>query len=119
MPLWMEKKKGAQLSAFFTKKVVPRDLSDAHGHDDVAVAVRFIGERAHLAGGLFILQLDADGAVGRGSKKIQHVAGVETDGDRIAFVFLLDILLGLAVLRARGGDLDAFFRNSKLAGVRT
>src|ERR1700722_15665891 len=28
--------------------------SDAHGHDDIAITVRFVGERAHLAGGLFV-----------------------------------------------------------------
>ena len=28
--------------------------SDAHGHDDVAVAVAFVGEWAHLSGGLFV-----------------------------------------------------------------
>jgi hypothetical protein len=31
------------------------DPSDAHGHDDVAVAVGFVGEGAELAGGLFVL----------------------------------------------------------------
>src|SRR2546426_5087396 len=115
----MEKKKGAQLSALFTKKVVPRDLSDAHGHDDVAVAVRLVGERTHLAGGLFVLQLDADRPIGGSGKKIQHVAGIEADGDGIALGFLLDIFFRFAVLRARGGDLDAFFRNREFDGVRT
>jgi hypothetical protein len=28
--------------------------SNAHGHDDVAIAVGLVGERAHLAGGLFV-----------------------------------------------------------------
>ena len=41
--------------------------SDAHGHDDVAVAVGFVGEGAHLAGGLFVFELDADGAIGGGA----------------------------------------------------
>src|SRR6266404_10005503 len=98
----MENKKSAKVSAFFKWKVVFRDPSDAHGHDDVAVAVGLIGERTHLAGGLFILQLDADGAVGGSGKKIQHVAGVEADGDGITLVFLLDIFFGFAILRARG-----------------
>src|SRR6266446_2745113 len=70
LPRWMEKKKGAQVSTFFTEKVVLRDLSDAHGHDDVAVAVRLVGERTHLAGGLFVLQLDADRPIGGGGEKI-------------------------------------------------
>src|SRR5437016_10565476 len=65
-----------------------RKKSDAHGHDDVAVAVGLVGERPHLPGGLFVLQLDTDRAIGRGAKKIQHVAGVETDGDGFAFEFL-------------------------------
>src|SRR5690348_15623 len=59
--------------------------SNAHGHDDVSVAVGLIRERAHLAGGLFVLQLDAHRAIGRGSKKIEHVCGVETDADGVAF----------------------------------
>ena len=28
--------------------------SDAHGHDDVAITVRLVGQRTHLAGGLFV-----------------------------------------------------------------
>src|SRR5882762_7306808 len=81
-----------------------RGESNAHGHDDVAVAVGLVGERAHLPGGLFVFQFDADGAIGRGTKKIQHVGGIETDGDGLAFEFFLDCFFGLAVLRARGGD---------------
>jgi len=84
-----------------------RKSSDTHGHDDVAVAVGLIGERAHLPGGLFVLQFDADRAIGRGAEKIQHVAGIETDGDRLAFEFLLNGFFGFAVLRARCGYFDA------------
>ena len=79
--------------------VVERE-SDTHGHDDVAVAVRLVGERAHLPGGLFVFQFDADRAIGGGAKKIQHVAGIETNGDRLAFEFLLDSFFCFAVLRA-------------------
>src|SRR5580704_1263935 len=83
--------------------------SDAHRHDDVAVAVAFVGERAHLAGGLFVLQLDADRAVRRSAEKIEHVAGIETDGDGVALVFLLDVFFCFAVLWARSGNFNAFF----------
>jgi len=96
----------------------PNFRSDAHGHDDVAVAIAFVGERAHLAGGLFVFELDADGAVGRSCEKIEHVAGIEADRDGIALVVLLDIFLGFAVFRAGGGNLDAFGGNGQLDGVR-
>jgi hypothetical protein len=43
-----------------------RTFSDAHGHDDVAIAVGFIGKGAQLASRLFILEFDADRPVGRG-----------------------------------------------------
>src|ERR1700730_8253792 len=96
-----------------------RISSNAHGHDDVAVAVAFVGERAHLPRGLFVFELDADRAVGCGGEKIQHVGRVETDGDGIAFIFLIDIFLSFAVLRAGCGDLDAFLGDGKLHRVRT
>src|SRR5437016_181773 len=92
--------------------------SDAHRHDDIAVAVGLISERPHLAGGLFVFQFDADGTIGRGTEKIQHVAGIEADGDGLALEFFLDALFCLAVFRAGGGDLDAFFRDGQLHGVR-
>ena len=73
-------KKGASKGAFFCTIFLNLECvcamwltSNTHGHDDVAVAVRFVGERAHLAGGLFILQLNADRTVGRSSKKIEHI----------------------------------------------
>src|SRR5438552_19213675 len=75
--------------------------SDAHGHDDVAVAVRLISQRAHLPGGLFVLQLDADRAIRGGAKKIQHVAGIKYEGDGIALEFFLDTYFGIDVFRAR------------------
>ena len=87
--------------------------SNAHGHDDVAVAVQFVGERAQLAGGLFVLEFDADGTFGGGGKKIEEILAIEADGDGLAFVFLLDVLLGFAVLRARRGKLDAFAIDAK------
>ena len=92
--------------------------SDAHGHDDVAVAIAFVGERAHLAGGLFILELDADGAIGGGGEKIEHVGGIEADRNRIAFVFLLDIFFCFAVFGARRGDFDAVAADGELYSVR-
>src|SRR5215469_13164524 len=69
--------------------------SDAHGHHDVAVARRFVGDGTQLAGGLFVFQLEVDGAVG-GGEEIEEVLGVEADGDRIAFEFFLDDFLGFA-----------------------
>jgi hypothetical protein len=92
--------------------------SDAHGHDDVAVAVGFVGEGAHLAGGLFVLELDADGAIGGGCEEVKHVSGIETDGDGIAGIFLFDIFLGFAVLGAGSGNFDAFVGDRELDGVR-
>src|SRR6202008_4331700 len=94
------------------------ETSDAHGHDDVAVAVVFVSEGTHLAGGLFVLELDTDGAVGSGGKKIEHVAGVETDGDRIAVIFLLDRFLRFAIFGARSRNFHAFVRDRKLHGMR-
>src|ERR1700730_1112037 len=35
-----------------TRTLATTSSSDAHGHDDVAVAVAFVGERAHLPRGL-------------------------------------------------------------------
>ena len=92
--------------------------SDAHGHDDVAIAVLFIGERADLPRGLFVLELDADGAVGRGAQKIEQRLSVKADGDGLAFVFLFDGLAGLAIFRARGGELHALLIHGKLHGMR-
>src|SRR5882724_10373166 len=95
-----------------------RPESDAHGHDDVAVAIGFVGKGAHLSGRLFVFQFDADGAFRGGGEKIQHVTGIETDGDGVARVFLVDIFLGFAVFRAGSGNFDAFFRDRKFYGVR-
>ncbi len=47
-----ETKKATPKSAFLPNSFWFFTASDAHGHDDVAVAVRLIGERTHLAGGL-------------------------------------------------------------------
>src|SRR5690242_3331242 len=47
--------------------------SNAHGHDDVTIPVGLVGERTHLAGGLFVLQLDAYRAIGGRGRKIEHV----------------------------------------------
>src|SRR5262249_55173475 len=74
--------------------------SDAHGHDDVAVTVGFVGKRAHLAGRLFVLQFDADRAFRCSAQKIEHIAGVETDRDCVALVFLVDVFFGFAIFRA-------------------
>ena len=48
-----------------------RARSDAHGHDDVAVAAGFVGERTELAGGLLVLELEADRAIGHGAEKVE------------------------------------------------
>src|SRR5947208_10876031 len=90
-----------------------RPESDAHGHDDVAVAVGLVGEGTHLPGRLFVLQFDADRAFGGGGKKVEHVAGIEADGDGVARVFLVDIFLGFAVFGAGSGNFDAFLGDGK------
>jgi len=105
----------AEFSVFTTRDV---NASDAHGHDDVAVAIAFVGEGAHLAGGLFVLELDADGAIGGGGEKIEHVSGVEADRNRIAFVFLLDVFFRFAVFGARRGDFDAVTADGEFDCVR-
>src|SRR2546430_5530553 len=96
-----------------------RPESDAHGHDDVAVAIGLVGKGAHLAGRLFVLQFDADGAFRGGGEKIQHVAGIEADGDGVARVFLVDIFLGFAVFGAGSGNFDTFLGDGKFYGVGT
>ena len=46
----------ALVSAIFSATVrCPALASDAHWHDDVAVTVGLVGERAHLARGLLVL----------------------------------------------------------------
>src|ERR1700757_2165561 len=92
--------------------------SDAHGHNDVAIAIALVGEWAHLSGGLLVLKLDADGSVGGGGEKIEHVAGIETDGDGVALVFLIDGFLGFAVFRAGRRDFHTFWRDSEFHGMR-
>ena len=92
---------------------------NAHGHNNVTIPVRLVGERTHLAGGLFVLQLDADRAIGGCGQKIEHVRRIETDGDRVSLVILLDVFLGLAVLRTGCGNLHAFFRDRELDGMRS
>src|SRR5712692_2811913 len=73
VPNWNFKQKSRSCEAYLRSQIVISEFehgrhekSDAHGHDDVAVAIAFVSEGAHLAGGLFVLELDADGAVGRG-----------------------------------------------------
>src|SRR5260221_5532071 len=95
-----------------------RPESDAHGHDDVAVAIGFVGEGAHLAGGLFVFQFDADRAFRGGGEKIEHVAGVEADGDGVALIFLVDIFLGFAVFGAGSRNFNAFLGDGKFYSVR-
>src|SRR5690348_6334839 len=48
-------KQGARVSALFLRSALSKvaGMSDAHRHDDVAIAIRLVGQRAHLAGGLF------------------------------------------------------------------
>src|SRR5579859_398016 len=104
------------LSFGTSRRLLP--ASDAHGHDDVAIPVGLIGERAHLAGGLLVLQLDAYRAIGGRGQKIKHVRRIETDGDRVTLVILLNVFLGLAVLRTGCGYLHAFFRDRELDGMR-
>src|SRR5712692_3442683 len=92
--------------------------SDAHRHDDVAVAVLLVGQRAHLPGRLLVLELDTDGALGRRGEEIEQVLRIEADGERVALVFLLDRFLGLAVFGAGGGKLEALLGERELYRVR-
>ena len=70
-----------------------------------------------MPGRLLVFQFDADRAIGRGREKIQHVGGVESDGDRITLIILLDALFRFSVLRTRRGKLDALFGDRKFHGV--
>src|SRR5271155_5746607 len=96
----------------------PIEASYAHGHYDVAVAAGPVAEGTELAGGLFVLQLEADRAIRGGGEKIEQVLRVETDGDGLAFVFFLDGFFGFAVLGTGGGNLQAFLGQHELYGVR-
>src|SRR5208283_3129848 len=80
------------------------ERSDAHGHNDVAIAVAVVGQRTHLAGGLFILEFDADRAIGSRGKKIKNVGRIEPNRDGIAFVFLFDGFFRFTILGARSGN---------------
>src|SRR6202142_1515005 len=91
--------------------------SNAHWHDDVAVARGFVGKRPKLAGGLFVFQFEADGAIGSGGKKIENVLRVETDGDRVSLEFFFDHLFCFAVFGAGGGNFHAFFREHEFHGA--
>jgi hypothetical protein len=46
------------------------------------VAAGFVAERASLAGGLFVLQLETDRAIGSGSEEIEQELRVEADDER-------------------------------------
>src|ERR1700683_5124988 len=63
------------------RQLISRLSSDAHGHDDVAVAAGFVTQRTELACGLFVLQLETDRTVGRGGEKIKQGLGVEDGVD--------------------------------------
>src|SRR5580658_8858684 len=93
--------------------------SNTHGHDDVAITRSLIGQRAQLAGGLFILQFEADGAIGRGVQEIEKILRIETNGDGVAFGLFLDHFFCFAVFRARSRNLQAFFREHEFHGMRT
>src|SRR6266849_1769751 len=93
--------------------------SDPHRHDHIAVAVLLVGQRAHLPGRLLVLELDANGALGRRGEEIEQVLRIEADGERVALVFLLDRFLGLAVFGAGGGKLEALLGERELYRVRT
>src|SRR6266849_1085567 len=84
-----------------------RPQLNPHGHDDVSVAVLIVGEGAHLAGGLLVLEFNTDRPFGRRAQKIEQVLRVEADRERVAFVFLVDGFLGLAILGAGSGNLHA------------
>ena len=81
--------------------------SDAHGHEDVAVSVTvFVGVfGAHLAGGLGVLELQADFAgVADGLEEVDQVGGVEADDERVVVVGRLDGVFRLAGVGGGAGD---------------
>src|SRR5208283_5955688 len=69
--------------------------SDAHGHEDVAVLDVFGAVfGAHLAGGLGVLELQADLAGGAdGLEEVDEVLAVEADDERVVVVRSLDGVL--------------------------
>src|SRR5271156_1786292 len=79
-----------------------RPRSNAHGHYDVAIARGFVRDGAELAGGLFVFQFEADGAVGGSGEEIEKILRIETDGDCVALEILFDYFFGFAVFGAGG-----------------
>src|ERR1039458_3465574 len=69
--------------------------SNSHWHEDVAVLVLGVGILgAHLAGGLGILELQADFAlVAEGFEEVENVDRVEADYDGVAGVGRVDGVL--------------------------
>src|SRR5205807_2288692 len=95
----------------------PKHL-DAHGHDDVAIAVLVIRQGAQLTGGLLIFQLHADRSVRSGGEKIQQILAVEADRNGLATIFFVDILGGFTVLGTRGRKFYALLGDGEFQSVR-
>jgi len=93
------------------------DKSDPHRHNDVSIARRLVADRTQLPRGLFVLQLEADRAFGRGCKKVQQILGVKANRDRFALEFLFDDFFRLTVLRTGRRNLETFGRHHEFHGV--
>ena len=93
--------------------------SDAHGHEDVAVFDVVVGVfGAHLAGGLGVLELEADLAgVADGFEEVEQVLAVEADDQGVVVVGGLDGVLGLAGVGGAGGEFELVGFEADLDGA--
>src|SRR5208283_2279867 len=91
----------------------------AHGHEDVAVLDVFGAVfGAHLAGGLGVLELQADLAGGAdGLEEVDEVLAVEADDERVVVVRSLDGVFGLAGVSGGAGELELVLFEADLDGT--
>ena len=94
--------------------------SNAHGHQHVAVLVFGVGVfGAHLAGGLGVLEFEADFAfVAERLEEIEDVDGVEADDDGVTGVGRVDGVFALAGLSGVGADLELISFETQPDGAR-
>ncbi len=93
--------------------------SDAHGHEDVAVLDVFVAVfGAHLAGGLGVLELEADFAgVADGFEEVDEVLGVEAYDEGVVVVGGFDGVFGFAGVGGLGGELELVLLEADLDGA--
>jgi hypothetical protein len=99
--------------------LVRTESSDAHRHQDVAVLVLGVGIfGAHLAGGLRVLELEANFAfVAERLKKVEDVDGIEADDDGVARVGRVDGVFALSGLGGVGADFEFVAFEAKADGA--